>query len=260
MARTALARAAAAVFAISCAALAAREVRSVCAEAEYTEGIGAPTDAPGRDAPGRLDRYLAARAIDPEEPLYALRCGQILLTRAGSLRGVERTAQLAAALAHVEAAVAGAPLDPRGRSEAGRILDALGRDAEAAVHLDAALVVGRRHPAALDTVGRTSARRFARTRDPAELRRALAAAAEGLDILRSPAPGASGHGSAPGTGGVRQLLAQTAGPSADEVFLAAGDDVRLVGAAAELMPTERGAERTRILAEIDRLRAAGDAK
>lgn len=238
-----------------CAALAWREFRSVRAEAVYTEGIGAPTDAPARDTPGRLERYLEARALDPGEPLYALRCGQILQTRASALRGPERTAMLNDALGHFEASLAIAPLDPRAQAEAGRALDGLGRSEESAARLDAALVVGRRHPSALETVARHSARRFAQSRDPSDLRRGLLAAREGLEIRDRPAPGAENHGSAPGTGSMRQLLSQTAGPGTDELILATGGDPALLLTAAALMPDSRAAERERVLAEAARLGA-----
>ncbi len=120
--------------------LASAAVRFLTAEISYGAGLGYGT-APFRDLPGRLGHYEEAIRIDPDEPLYALRAGELLLERARR-DPAARGALLEAALAHLRRALVLDPIDARVRVGLAQALAAQGRLAESLEQAEVAVRLG----------------------------------------------------------------------------------------------------------------------
>lgn len=216
-------RTAHALAAILALALAVRAFHVARVDSGYVSAVGFGVPA-AEDLPGRLEAYEAAAAADPGETAYAFRAGRLRLSRAFDAEGEERSAQAAAALAHLERAVELQPLDPRVRIALSGALHLCGDDAGAVRETHTSVLLGPRHPSALSRACRIFADRWRRTRDPADLREALDVAAKLLRI-----------GQHVSTAPLAKRLQERGALAAPDVLEAAADAPELLEAAATLV-------------------------
>jgi len=233
------------------ALLALAAARTWWAESAYTAGLGT-TASPAEDVPGRLERYEEARRRDPSEPLYALRAGQIRLGRAGRTEDPgARREELLAAAERLRESVRLFPLDSQAHAGLAQALAGLGDDDGAIRHADAALLLGPRRPATYEWAIRWFARRWERARDDRCLARLLRTALRAEEAVRDPPADVPRVDAPPGARTVAQLLGSLAGPTAEDVARAVGEDPESLRFAArgirEVRPLD--AERLERLAE-----------
>lgn len=237
-------RAARVAAAAAALALAASEVRTWRAEQAYQRGVRATDPRSGdevvddvlRDVPGRLEAYEAAARIDPGEPLYALRAGQMHVLRAGRRPPPpDRGERVAAARELLERSLRALPLDSRAHDALAQaaVLDG---DADGALRDSRrAVLLGRRRSSALEQASRRCAWAWRRTGDPDALRDAAEVARLGFEILDGADPSVAPPRAAPGVRPLQSLLAAEDGPGVDDLLLAVRGRPELAAAAARAL-------------------------
>jgi tetratricopeptide (TPR) repeat protein len=122
--------------------LAFAAVPAIRADVVYGAAVGYGSD-PTEDRPGRLEAYEEAANLDPREPLYALRAGDLRSSRAKTQLDA-RTEHLRAAHEHYLRAVRLAPLDPRARIGLAQALADDGEAEAARLQIRHSVVLGPR--------------------------------------------------------------------------------------------------------------------
>jgi len=239
-------RAARVALAATALALASAQARTWWAEQAYEEGLGLPDPRTGetaagalRDVPGRLHAYEVACARDPDEPLYAVRAGQIEQSRAVRTPvGPERAVHLRSAREHLERAARLQPLDAATQETLAQVLTyerdlpgALRRTRSAVLTGPATRPCSTRRRGASPGPGPD-----ARSGRP---RRAVDAARLGLDLADGRDPALPRLGRVPGVQATAALLRSSAAPTQDDLLSALGGRPDLLRTAARLVEDVR---------------------